>query len=125
MLEDYFIDNDIVISAGFQVANAIGGEDLAAVNGYPTGVTGLFERNRSLANSNTKAFVLMDDATLSQLYTNAASVSFAAEGAGYMAGLAAAAYTAADIQNRIASEIEEGAGSTTTADSYGTGNIVM
>ncbi len=97
MLEDYYSTNDIVISAGFQVANAIGGNSLGnAVGGFPAGFEGLFERDNGLANSRTKAFVLLDDSVLSQLYTNVASVSFAAEGAGYMAGLAASAYTEYD-----------------------------
>ncbi len=105
MFEDYFTTNDIVISAGFQVANAIGGNELANVpGGYPAGFEGLFERDNGLANSKTKAFVLLDDASLSQLYTNTASVSFAAEGAGYMAGIAAAGYTLFDATTNHAGE---------------------
>ncbi len=90
-LIDYFSSNDIIISAGFQVANAINGE---------AGFDGVFSNkdgaDTKFANSSDKAFVLMDDTSLSAKYNNAASVSFAAEGAGYMSSTIAYIYTQYD-----------------------------
>ncbi len=98
MIEDYYSTNDIIISAGFQVANAITGAD-ADYDGT-TDFGGVFTdidgNDTEFANSDSKAFVLMDDSLLSTNYDNAASISFAAEGAGYMAGIAASAYTQYD-----------------------------
>ncbi len=83
---------DIIISAGFQVSGAITG--MAGVwDGVFTNADG---SNTDLANSDDKAIVLLDDSLLSTLYTNAASISFAAEGAGFLAGVGAAVYTEYD-----------------------------
>ncbi len=95
MIESYYSTNDIIISAGFQVANAITGADsnydgIIDFGGVFTDKDG---NNTSYANSSNKAFVLLDDAVLASQYTNAASISFAAEGAGYAAGIAASLYT--------------------------------
>ncbi len=99
MLEDFYSTNDIIISSGFQVANALMGTE--NFGGLYTDSNG---NNTNYANSRTKAFVLMDEDILAQNYTNAASISFAAEGAGYMAGIAAAAYTQYDVTERGLSE---------------------
>ncbi len=100
MLEDYYATNDIIISAGFQVANALMGVE-GSFGGLYTDANG---NDTSFANSRSKSIVLMDEDALAQNYTNAASISFAAEGAGYMAGLAAAAYTQYDVESRSETE---------------------
>ncbi len=91
-LTTMYSTSDIIISAGFQVAGAITGM-AGAWDGVFTNADG---SNTNLANSDTKAIVLLDDALLSTLYTNAASISFAAEGAGFLAGVGAAVYTEYD-----------------------------
>ncbi len=92
LLETQFETSDIIISAGFQVAGALTG-----LSGVWDGVfTKADGTNTSLANSSDKSFVLLDDDILPKLYTNAASVSFNAEGAGFLAGIGAAVYTEYD-----------------------------
>ncbi len=91
-INNQFSTSNIIISAGFQVANAI--------TGMPGQFDGVFTdrngENTALANSSDKAFVLLDDTVLGNTYSNAASVSYAAEGAGFLAGLAGAVYTEYD-----------------------------
>ncbi len=101
MFEDLYAknDNDLIISAGFQVANAF--------NGMPDFVTGdrafdgVFTKadgtETDLANHDEKGVVLLDDTALAAEYTNAASVSFAAEGAGFLSAIGAAVYTEYDV----------------------------
>lgn len=43
--------------------------------------------------------VLLDDNLMGETYANGVSVQYKAEGAGYLAGLASAAYTLADEEN--------------------------
>ncbi len=101
MMNDYYGSNDIIISAGFQVAGAITGA-APAEDGSTSGFDGVFTtkdgKNTEYANSKKKSVVMMDDAYLSTLYTNAASVSFAAEGAGYLSAMAAGIYTTWDSE---------------------------
>lgn len=97
MLTDYFSSNDIIMSAGFQVGGAITGMDDSA---DVTGFDGVFKKKdgtyTQYANSNEKAFILLDDQYLAKEFENTASVSFAAEGAGYLASQIAWAYTQYD-----------------------------
>ncbi len=92
LLNELFNKSDIIISAGFQVANA--------VTGLPGQFDGVFTdrdgHDTSFANSKDKSFVLLDDTSLGNRYSNAASVSYAAEGAGFLAGLGGAIYTEYD-----------------------------
>lgn len=99
MLIEYFDSNDIIISAGFQVSGALmGSAGDADGNGAFDGVfTKKDGTTTDYANSNDKAFVLLDDTALAATYSNAASISFAAEGAGYLSGIAAAVYTEYDV----------------------------
>lgn len=89
MLSEYYNENDIIISAGFQVAGALTGS-ADTFDGVFTDKNG---KNTDYVNSKSKAFVLLDDSSLPTLYDNVASISYAAEGAGYLSGYAAAVYT--------------------------------
>ncbi len=94
MFNQFFTTNSIAVSAGFQVANAFNGMG-GAFDGVFTDKTGT---NTDLANHNNAAIVLLDDASLAASYNNAASISFAAEGAGFLAAIGAAVYTQYDAE---------------------------
>ncbi len=124
-LKDYYEDNSIIISAGFQVANAITGADTDGdeIKDFGGVFTDIDGNNTEFANSNAKAFVLLDDELLGSTYTNAASISFAAEGAGYLAGQAAVVYTEYDALVNHADEL--GQVDSETGEAIYTPNIVM
>ena len=93
MFNNFYFESSIAISAGFQIANAFNGMD-GAFDGVFKKANGI---DTSLANSNKAAIVLLDDSSLSKKYDNASSISFAAEGAGYLAAIGAAVYTQYDV----------------------------
>lgn len=106
-LKAMYDENDMIISAGFQVANAftgiaptIGDDGTATDPGFAgvfTDPTKETPEDTELANDTTKSVVLLDDTSLASNYTNAASVSYAAEGAGFITGIGSAIYTEYDV----------------------------
>ena len=86
-----------IISTGFQVASAFtGGVTTKAGNSHKWG--GLFtdKNGKPVEKYKDKNIVLIDDTVLASKYTNAVSVEFLAEGAGFVAGIGAAIYTQYD-----------------------------
>ncbi len=86
-----------IISSGFQVANTFMGADYGEMTFVDyDGIWGMADADGSVAGHEDEKIVLLDDNLLGTTYKNGASVEYRAEGAGYLAGIGAAAYTLAD-----------------------------
>lgn len=92
---------EIILTSGFQVANTFTGQPEYNVDGNITGyedngIWGIPDVNGNVEETNKykdKKIVLLDDDVLGSTYQNAASVRYAAEGAGFAAGIASSIYT--------------------------------
>lgn len=87
-------ETQTILTSGFQVANTYMGSDYADLTYVDyDGIWGQAEADGSVKGHESEYIVLLDDNLLGSTYKNAVSVQYAAEGAGFSAGIAASLYT--------------------------------